>query len=209
LTALFHFRTVRGVIRYRELADVPEELEKRHPGSTWLLWPDGRHGPWLVRLDWTRVSGRLECCGVEVKSFRETGSDWPAALKRWDEDPEILSTTTLRRLPLGAMLHDIREEGWRVTQEFAAVLEEIAEPEATDIARSLRREGRANRSDRRRGLPPLAEVAQVYRDALARRDHPTEAVSRHWTVAHSTAAKWVMRARSDGHLPPSNRARKS
>src|SRR5947209_7083274 len=113
---------------HRELQDVPEELQQKHPGSTWLLWPDGERGPWVIRLQWTRVTGRLECCGMEIKSFRETGEDWPSVLRRWDEDPEVLTTTTLRQLPLGAMLHDIREEGWRLTQDLSASLEADEDP---------------------------------------------------------------------------------
>jgi hypothetical protein len=44
------------------------------------------------------------------------------------------------------------------------------------------------------------QVAQVYRDARDRRENPTQAVAIRWDAAHSTAAKWVMRARAEGYL---------
>jgi hypothetical protein len=73
------------------------------------------------------------------------------------------------------------------------------------LAADMRRDAARNRGSRRRGVPPLPEVAAVYSDAVERRHHPTEAVAARWKVAHSTAAKWVMRARREGHLPATRR----
>lgn len=45
----------------------------------------------------------------------------------------------------------------------------------------------------------LQLVARVYNGAD---DKPTQAVQRHFAVSHSTAAKWVGKAREEGLLPP-------
>jgi hypothetical protein len=206
LTLPFHFRTVRSV-PHRRRVDVPDELLDAHPGADWLSWPHPRRGPWLVRLQWTRVQERLECCGLEIRSFRETREAWPPELPTWDQDPEVLTASTLRKLPLGGMLQDLREDGWRRTEEFARSIESdpAASTDEREIAADFRRMGRRDRGARRRGVPPLAEVAAVYTAALKRRSNPTEAVADRWAAAHSTAAKWVMKARAGGHLPPAKR----
>lgn len=48
----------------------------------------------------------------------------------------------------------------------------------------------------------LSEVVAVYQQATAQGEGPTRAVSNHFNVAHSTAAKWVMGARRRGLLAP-------
>jgi hypothetical protein len=181
---------------------VPDDVSDDHPGSTWLMWPDAERGPWLLRVIWTRIAGRLECAGVEIRSCRDGRETWPPELPRWDEDPEILTATTLRQLALGAILSDLREDGWERTDQFAGEIEaEPADDELREIAAAMRRQASLDRRPRRpRGIPPLTEVAQVYRDARDRRENPTQAVANRWDAAHSTAAKWVMRARADGYL---------
>lgn len=48
----------------------------------------------------------------------------------------------------------------------------------------------------------LAEVAEVYRSAMKDGRPPTAAVQEHFTVSHSTAARWVREARQQGQLGP-------
>ncbi|MFR9796580.1 hypothetical protein ACL02U_11850 [Streptomyces sp. MS06] len=48
----------------------------------------------------------------------------------------------------------------------------------------------------------LDEVASAYTKARKNGQGPTRAVADHFNVAHSTAAKWVGRARTAGLLPP-------
>lgn len=57
---------------------------------------------------------------------------------------------------------------------------------------------------RRRKITPahLEEVAKVYNEAQKSDEPPTRAVQHHFSVSHSTAAKWVGAARRGGHLPP-------
>jgi len=46
----------------------------------------------------------------------------------------------------------------------------------------------------------LEDVAAVYREALENGAGPTRAVANHFDVSHSTAAKWVGKARRHGAL---------
>ncbi|WJD99733.1 hypothetical protein [Streptomyces antimycoticus] len=64
---------------------------------------------------------------------------------------------------------------------------------------ATRKEGR-----KRHRLTPqhLEEVAHVYLDAASQGEPPTMAVAEHFGVAHSTAAKWVGKARASGMLEP-------
>jgi hypothetical protein len=191
--------------KYRDRDDVPDDVRDRHPGSTWTLWPNPRRGPWLVRVDWTQINDRLECCGFEIRSVREKrDGGWPAELRAWDENPEVLTAAQLRHVRLGGLLHDLREDGWEKSQKWADWLATVAaDLGGAELAADVRRDAAKHRGRRRlRGLPPLTDVAQIYQDAQARRENPTKAVATHWRAAHSTAAKWVMRARAEGHLPP-------
>lgn len=191
---------------------MPDEVRDQQPYSEWLLWPDGRRGPWLVRVEWIVVDGRLECGGLEIRSYRNSRTDsttrkvvdeeWPSELPLANESPEVLTATTLRKLPLGAILYDLRELGWKRTQKWAS---EMAAEGFEEFAADARRKADIDRGTRRRGVPPLSEVAAVYSQAVRQRDNPTDAVRAHWTVAHSTAAKWVMRARREKYLPPAKR----
>lgn len=51
----------------------------------------------------------------------------------------------------------------------------------------------------------LREVAKVYRRALKDEGTPTKAVAEHFNVSHSTAARWVGTARTEGVLGPAKR----
>lgn len=173
------------------------------------MWPDRRRGPWLLRIIWANVAGRLECVGLDIRSCRETGEAWPPELPTWNEDPPILTASTLRQLTLGKILSDYREDGFKRADKYAREIEAApADDEMRKHAADTRRQARLNRAVRR-GIPPLPEVARIYRDAARHREHPTEAVKAHWNVAYSTAAKWIMRARKEGYLEPADRKGRS
>lgn len=62
----------------------------------------------------------------------------------------------------------------------------------------------APRPQRRRRMTRslLREVAEVYRKAHADGEAPTQAVAKHFTIAYSTAARWVGESRKAGELGP-------
>ncbi|ACZ29624.1 hypothetical protein Xcel_0585 [Xylanimonas cellulosilytica DSM 15894] len=47
-------------------------------------------------------------------------------------------------------------------------------------------------------------VATTYRQAWSQGEYPTRAVAQHFGVPHSTAARWVMKARENGQLGPAD-----
>lgn len=187
--------------RYRERSDVPDEYRDRYAhGQTWLLWPNRQTGPWLLRLQWTRIDGRLECCGLEIRSFREGKEEWPAKLPDWREARVPLTTKVLRDLNIAEIIRDLREDGYRQSMAFADQIEgddELAEEFRTAASRA--------RGRRRPGVAPLDEVAATYRSAYDKGESTTKAIAARFSVSDSTAAKWVMRARDAGALPPSGR----
>jgi transposase len=63
-------------------------------------------------------------------------------------------------------------------------------------------DGLASKSRRRRlTTKHLEAVAAIYREARESGLGPTRAVANHFDVPHSTAAKWVGHARSNGLIP--------
>lgn len=86
---------------------------------------------------------------------------------------------------------DVHDEAaqWRAQQGRAA--------EAVQLGQ---RRNRVNRQ-------LLEEVATVYRAAHEAGDPPTQAVAEHFGRPHSTAARWVARARKDGLLGPADGSR--
>jgi hypothetical protein len=73
---------------------------------------------------------------------------------------------------------------------------------APEEAAKARREMERARAGRPRKLSDerIRKAAEVYRTHLG--DRPTEAVAAAFSVAHRTAAKYVMEARARGFLPP-------
>ncbi|HLZ37729.1 MAG TPA: hypothetical protein VKP64_08215 [Mycobacteriales bacterium] len=74
-------------------------------------------------------------------------------------------------------------------------------------ARATLRVTRQVRAEARRKMTPalLREVAEVYRASIG--DRPTQAVARHFGVAHRTAALYVKKAREARELRPAVRGR--
>ncbi|MEU0809546.1 hypothetical protein [Streptomyces sp. NPDC005970] len=68
--------------------------------------------------------------------------------------------------------------------------------------------GKEGRKRHRITKKHLEEVAYIYRDAASHGRPPTLAVAEHFDVAHSTAAKWVGKARANGMLDPVSNERK-
>ncbi len=179
------------------------------PGSEpVLLWPDPRQGPWLLRLMWAPVRGRIECVGMEIRGYRETGEGWPPELPSWDEDPPILQTSILRDMPLHSIVSDMRREMAEQSEGFVAWLAaqpEFATPEDQEGLRQLTASWREPPGS----VSGLAEVARVYDEAWRAGKPPTKAVAEHFVISDSAAAKRVSRARVAGLLPETTRGRPS
>lgn len=222
LLALAFQLRYRAVVPFKSLDDVPDEMQNRHPGSRWVIWRPTPRGPrWLVRLDFGKTQrGELaECIGLEIRSFRESDDAWPDFLPKFDEGPVQLQRRTLRDLPLGQMLDDLGEEILQIWTWWAESFRQPIGDADDDAAAAADAEAidrfvadqRARKGKRQgRGIPDLAAIAAVYKDAMRRRESTTAAVAQWGTVSESTAAKWIMRVRRETDLlpPPTNRPQK-
>lgn len=168
-----------------------------------VRWPSP-DGDLEVTLHFARVDGRVECIGVDVRTFRWKGEPHPARrLPR--TEPRPITTTDLRGLRLAEIIEveraklarflfaDSGDEDWDATPWAAGVVE-AWEPKARGRPRIY-------------GPEHFAEVARVYREADARSRTPTRAVARHFGVSQAAAAKWVARCRELGLLPPTTRGK--
>ena len=186
--------------KFRAREDAPSE-------HTALLWPDERHGPWLIRVMWAPVEGRPECVGIEMRSYRETGEEWPPELPHWSEHPQVLTTTALRELPFATIIGELRREMAEGDIEFYGWLASLPEYRSLADQESLRRLRSAAARPRGAAEGRYAEVAEVYEKAWEDGQPPTRAVAAHFTISQSAAAKRVSRARQAGYLPLTTRGK--
>ena len=165
--------------------------------SSTLRWPDDEQGPWRLTFFWAAVEGRLDLVGLDIRGF-DGDKPQPDDL---DSLPR-LSALTLRQLPL----RRLADQSWQSSRTLEQLLaQQSSEPDqAMRVLEALR----PPRSQRKGGRPVelqpehFVEVARIYRAALLRREHPTDAVRRKLGISRSTAGKRVARARSLGLLDP-------
>jgi hypothetical protein len=92
-------------------------------------------------------------------------------------------------------------------RDQGAAIEFLTEEALPETARAFLESGpRRRKADDREHFEA---VAAVYRAACSRpgRKRPTEAVKEQFSVSHSSATKWVHRARELGLLPPTTPGR--
>lgn len=188
------------------------------PRETDFLWPDEQAGPWWVHIWWRLQHGVPTPVGFSMRSWVQ-GDERRASgphnnLPTADEDAVLprIDARLMRNLPTGALLakgrevlterlrHDVDTTGW--PQEWLEGLERwrasvAAEREAVE----------SGRRGRYLGDDHYREVADVYAVALQEGRNPTAAVTEHFTVSKSAAAKKVARAREAGFLPPTTKGR--
>lgn len=181
-----------------------------------VLWPDHQRGPWVILGHWTLVDERPECVGIEV---------WKGAIP----EPHTVATceplrrgkpapivgTDLRELPVASIISALWEaQRATISAQQAHAKATLDDSDSTDEVGMATREfwrlvaeeassspfsGEPHRLD---DPAWLAGVADVYRRAHANRRPPTRAVADHYMVSHSTATKWIARARQKGVLGP-------
>jgi hypothetical protein len=184
------------------------------------------------RLECTAVEMRT----LFVSQPIVTKKQLPALVELWDElmrgstrtlerrraaPPTPVTASALRSVPLGKLvnkfLEGLRENPRSASQRLVSgtaddmreAADELSgrhtalEAEAIQqLASEPRRGGRKGHGD-----DHYAAVAEVYATAWADGFHPTKAVAEHWSIAKTTAAKWVFRARDLGFLEPTTRGR--
>jgi hypothetical protein len=199
--------------RQRSLVDV---------GSL-ILWPDPKAGPWCFIGHWSDIDGRPECVGLEVwKGVSPRQAQNPRGVVELTDAVVGLGGTDLR-LPLSqilralwtaALLSEIR---WRIgVQKLQggvvnrAKRGELTQTEAADLLREMDdaiysplrfwQDGPSRKKSD--DADHFQAVAEIYNHASRNRLPPTKAVQEHFHVSHSTATKWVHRARHGFGLLP-------
>jgi hypothetical protein len=160
-------------------------------------WPDLNRGPYVLKLRWRVVRGRMECVGVELRTYSDDAED--GELRRtWRgpraDDAEPVTTDVWRSVALGAV----------VDGERRAMLKqvEVAELLGASWAAEVRADWTPRpRRGRQLGRGEHERVAEVYLDALRRHENPTQRVADVYGLTYPAAAKRVQRARAAGHLP--------
>lgn len=197
--------------------------------ETEILWPDPDYGPYLIRLKVTELNGRLECTAIEMQTLFWLPSSKKAMLAGVSDEPPAhtprqptpVTAVALRSVPLGRLVNEflerLREDPIQASQrlmagtadDFRDAANELkgrhteSEAEAIQqLASGPRRGGRKGHGDGH-----YAAVAEVYATAWADGVHPTKAVAEHWSIAKTTAAKWVFKARELGFLEPTTKGR--
>lgn len=165
-------------------------------------WNDPKWGRWLIDTKWAEVGGRMECVGVEVRSYGEH----PFGEQM---EPRPVSVSMLRALPLGRAIEHRR-------QRMADFADEMVDTHAASAASSGEHEqwwkqtaARWQAPKPRKGEEHHAYVAAVYLAAQNRGEPPTKAVAETFRYSRSAAGKWVARARQRGYLPPTSQGRPS
>lgn len=170
----------------------------------------GSRGPHLV-LYFALVEGRAECVRVEIGAEFLPGEDRTKLGAKFATIRRLrpLDTATLRGIKLHSQITRARKEWVRELEALAT-----GALYGSDVDKATRREVRSRlrvareATSRDRPGPPSLEkahfekVALVYREAHQRGDPPRSAVAKHFKVSHSTAARWVSRARHELNLLP-------
>lgn len=198
MTTCSRILTVAGMAAFRSNEHAPVRNDQDA-----LLWPDARTGPWLIKVTWADIAGRLEPVGLEIRGYRDDGQAWPPVLPARDQGPAILATTTLRELPFATIVADLRRQKAAQNVDFIDFLARQPENESAAEQARLRR----LRAAGTRRHAEVAEVAEVYRQAWQDGRPPTRAVAEHFTITPSAAAKRVARARQAGYLPLTTRGK--
>jgi hypothetical protein len=153
------------------------------------------------------IQGRLEVMGLEVRSYPTTRQSpgTPAF------DP--IAATTLREIPLGEMLRELRAACVDALEAEALGQLDPSKPIEPDVfewerdrARRQVDIARSSLHTAATGAPTLPdehyrEVAEFYSREQSAGRPPTRGVKERWGVSHSTAAKWVAKARRLKFLP--------
>ncbi len=187
--------------RARRMSKVPRLRDS-------FLWPHPGKGPWVVTLWFAELDGRMECVGLDLRSFDTDRDGRPKGHP--DRDLRRLTATTKRELPLAELIDkrlELYAEHLLDVSEHGSGQEQLA---ADKPLRALAATPRRNKP----GRPPalgsdhFREVARVYSEAFkAGLKNPTARVAEWGHVSKSAAAKWVARARAMGLLPPTSRGR--
>jgi hypothetical protein len=170
-------------------------------------WPDAESGPFRLRATVHLIDGRPEVTRIELGPLN---ADAPVAIR----------TVDIRRVALGPIIESVVARKRRQARIVADDPTLPVRQRQPDWAKPPAVQAQAQRylavtaPEKRTGRPSLPrahyeEVARVYLDALNDGESPRLAVSEHFHVSESNAAKWIYRCRRDplNLLAPTARGR--
>lgn len=190
-----------------------------------ILWPDPKKGPWYIAGHWTEIDGKPECVGLELWKTVMGAPDLDNLIPIKGQKPAGIGGVDLRTIPLASVLDALwelqRATEARQVELIAGVVSDLesGEAKARDQERAIS-SGKAFvasadqfQHPTRRSTDDLEHfkaVAGVYLEATrAPRPRPTKAVQDTFHVSHSTATKWVAKARKHGLIPSTTAGRPS
>lgn len=166
-------------------------------------WPDPKTGPYEVFVRMGELQGRFEVLAVEVRSI---GDRLPvtATVLRSLRLGELAAATAERILPLLI-------DSWALeTVSNEADMDEEWHRRREVAVAPMRAAFRRLRDSVKAKAPiALADVASVYREANAGRQHPNLVVAEALGISRNAAAKRAGRARKAALLPKTTRGRAS
>ena len=169
---------------------------------TFIGYPDREKGPFVVAAHWIEKNGRMVPVGVEVwKDVHPLPEDMFVVGELDGLQLRGLEATDLRQIPLATILGELWDIQRHAVEQSREVLEATS-PVGGDPLEPGRFGGRYRRVSPD-DVATFRQVAAIYQDEMRSpgRKRPTDAVAKGFGVNHSTAAKWVKRARELNLLP--------
>lgn len=151
---------------------------------------------WVADMTWAPVAGRVQCVGIELRSYPKPGDKLPFIPP--DQPPAAVTAVLMRQIPWGSVIEQSRET-------ITDLPDVWVDDEGRHLAERLAEQFKKAPSPRGRGPGHFADVAAVWREAWQYGNTPTRAVAERFHTSYSTAAHWVVRARKMGLLPPSTK----
>lgn len=169
----------------------------------------GRSEPWRnswkVDLYWGEVNGRTECVGIELKSFvwEDEANAPPRERAVYPINAHGLKALSKTFLAREFSFDEILDEARDAWVQMLRTFEPFARDDKTRRTLERRLLAEQSRTARRGGRPApdaalLMRVAAIYESAWenpSTRHAPTKTVADVLDIPHSTAAKYVQRAR--------------
>lgn len=161
--------------------------------ATYTKERDKRGREWMVRVEWTELTGRMEPTSLLVIA---------------PEHRQALNAETIKQLALGTILSEHRKRMVHQLEQAAAKERpQMTRSEAAQMKAAWKRKAAQYGASRGVAMTPegLEAVATVYRQAYEEGRPVQKAVADAFGIAVSTAANRIMLARRAGHDLPNPR----
>lgn len=183
---------------------MPDTTQIDEHGSTYLGAIATPVNGLSVKAHFGRIDGRVECIGVDIRSYREerdTPDGPPTGRVPVLGQPSAVSVTAtkIRRMPLGAVIEDLLDD-LRLMADWAQK-RHLPDLDLDSLGERVGDDQRTWTSN------DILQVAAVYADALDQRKPPRATVAKRLGITPSNASKQIARAVDAGLLtrPPTGK----